>query len=305
MIIFGVQGIIFPLELFPRFILHRASPPFCSRYIFSSPLLVQLAVQGRNLLETSFLSTSSPLRLPFNLFLRLFLRLHFRSSRPSSSSWIFSLDLFLVNSNFFFDLIPPSDFLFICSSLSKLFPPDPLVALLFPFISVFIVFHFQLLAAPETSYPSFFISSFFFVFSFLFFLSSYKLYIQLFLNINLVSFSYFTFGRSLHREFRLPSSFLLSHVYILLLGVSSLKCRALQAPQSHLVIQLSEVEEGEYPFSLSFCAIHVQSSWRAIITKWTKREVLLTSSWHEPCGPSFAVSRKTCLHFYILANVRR
>lgn len=93
--------------------------------------------------------------------------------------------------------------------LSKLFPPDPLVALLFPFISVFIVFHFQLLAAPD---PSFFISSFFFVFSFLFFLSSYKLYIQLFLSINLVSFSYFTFGRSLHREFRLPSSFLLSHV---------------------------------------------------------------------------------------------
>lgn len=159
MIIFGVQGIIFPLELFPRFILHRASPPFCSRYIFSSPLLAQLAVQGRNLLETSFLSTSSPLRLPFNLFLRLFLRLHFRSSRPSSSSWIFSLGLFLVNANFFFDLIPPSDILFICSSLSKLFPPDPLVALLFPFISVFIVvFHFQLLAAPETSYPSFFIS---------------------------------------------------------------------------------------------------------------------------------------------------
>lgn len=145
----------------------------------------------------------------------------------------------------------------------------------------------------------------FFVFSFLSFLSSYKLYIQLFLSINLVSFSYFTFGRSFHREFRLPSSSLLSHVYILLLGVPSLKCRALQAPQSHLVIQLSEVEEGEYPFSLSFCAIHVQSSWRAIITKWTKREVLLTSSWHEPCGPSFAVSRKTCLHFYIFANVRR
>lgn len=174
MIIFGVQGIIFPLELFPRFILHRASPPFCSRYIFSSPLLAQLAVQGRNLLETSFLSTSSPLRLPFNLFLRLFLRLHFRSSRPSSSSWIFSLGLFLVNANFFFDLIPSSDILFICSSLSKLFPPDPLVALLFPFISVFVVFHFQLLVAPETSYPSFFISTFFFVFSFLFFLSSYK-----------------------------------------------------------------------------------------------------------------------------------
>lgn len=159
MIIFGVQGIIFPLELFPRFILHRASPPFCSRYIFSSPLLVQLAVQGRNLLETSFLSTSSPLRLPFNLFLRLFLRLHFRSSRPSSSSWIFSLDLFLVNSNFFFDLIPPSDFLFICSSLSPNFSLRTLSSRFFSLSSLFSsFFHFQLLAAPETSYPSFFIS---------------------------------------------------------------------------------------------------------------------------------------------------
>jgi len=116
MIIFDVQGIIFPLELFPRFILHRASLSFCSRYIFSSPLLVQFAVQGRNLLETSFLSTSSPLRLSFNLFLRPFLRLRFRSSRPSFSSWIFSSNLFLVHSNFFFDLIFSSYFLFICFS---------------------------------------------------------------------------------------------------------------------------------------------------------------------------------------------
>lgn len=306
MIIFGVQGIIFPLELFPRFILHRASPPFCSRYIFSSPLLVQLAVQGRNLLETSFLSTSSPLRLPFNLFLRLFLRLHFRSSRPSSSSWIFSLDLFLVNSNFFFDLIPPSDFLFICSSLSPNFSLRTLSSRFFSLSSLFSSFFIfnclplQKLHIPPSSYRILFC---FLISLFLVFVQ--KKYIQLFLSINPVSFSYFTFGRSLHREFRLPSSFLLSHVYILLLGVSSLKCRALQALQSHLVIQLSQVEEGEYPFSLSFCAIHVQSSWRAIITKWTKREVLLTSSWHEPCGPSFAVSRKTCLHFYIFANVRR
>lgn len=141
MIIFGVQGIIFPLELFPRFILHRASPPFCSRYIFSSPLLVQLAVQGRNLLETSFLSTSSPLRLPFNLFLRLFLRLHFRSSRPSSSSWIFSLDLFLVNSSFFFDLIPPSDFLFICPL--QTFPSGPSRRVSFPFHLCFHRFSFS------------------------------------------------------------------------------------------------------------------------------------------------------------------
>lgn len=151
MIIFGVQGIIFPLELFPRFILHRANPPFCSRYIFSSPLLVQLAVQGRNLLETSFLSTSSPLRLPFNLFLRPFLRLRFRSSRPPSSSWIFSPDFFLVHSNFFFDLV---FFLLIfhlfAPFLSKLFSPDP-VSFPFPFpfhfrsshISLSTTFHFK------------------------------------------------------------------------------------------------------------------------------------------------------------------
>lgn len=140
MIIFGVQGIIFPLELFPRFILHRASPSFCSRYIFSSPLLVQLAVQGRNLLETSFLSTSSPLRLPFNLFLRLFLRLRFRSSRPSSSSWIFSPDLFLVHSNFFFDLILPSYFPFVCLVSFQTFPPDFLS--FFFHLSVFSLFTF-------------------------------------------------------------------------------------------------------------------------------------------------------------------
>lgn len=147
MIIFGVQGIIFPLELFPRFILHRASPPFCSRYIFSSPLLVQLAVQGRNLLETSFLSTSSPLRLPFNLFLRPFLRLRFRSSRPSSSSWIFSLDSSssctqISSLTLFFLLI----FHLFAPFPSKLFSSDPVS---FPFhlcsshFSLSATFHFK------------------------------------------------------------------------------------------------------------------------------------------------------------------
>lgn len=147
MIIFGVQGIIFPLELFPRFILHRASPPFCSRYIFSSPLLVQLAVQGRNLLETSFLSTSSPLRLPFNLFLRPFLRLRFRSSRPSSSSWIFSPDLFLVHSN----LLRPHSFFSLSIYLFHFSPNfSPQVLFLFAFISVFPAFHFHLFFSPKT-----------------------------------------------------------------------------------------------------------------------------------------------------------
>lgn len=163
MIIFGVQGIIFPLELFPRFILHRARSPFCSRYIFSSPLLVQLTVQGRNLLETSFLSTSSPLRLPFNLFLRPFLRLRFRSSRSSSSSWIFSPDLFLVHSNFFFDLIPSSRFpvyLFhFFSNFALFFKQDPLS---FPFhLSVLL---FQLLSAPTSHFfPSIFLLTSFFL----------------------------------------------------------------------------------------------------------------------------------------------
>ena len=147
MIIFGVQGIIFPLELFPRFILHRASSPFCSRYIFSSPLLIHLAVQGRNLLETSFLSTSSPLRLPFNLFLRPFLRLRFRSSRPSSFLNIFSRSLpyalkFLRPYSFSFQ--------FICSILSKL-SFQILLLFFFSFSSPFILlgFHFQLLATPR------------------------------------------------------------------------------------------------------------------------------------------------------------
>lgn len=143
MIIFGVQGIIFPLELFPRFILHRASPPFCSRYIFSSPLLVQLAVQGRNLLETSFLSTSSPLHLPFNLFLRPFLRLRFRSSRPSSSSWIFSPDLFLVHSDFLFDLILSYYFSFYFVpnfSLSSIFFFPFLLCSSLVFLNFFLIF---------------------------------------------------------------------------------------------------------------------------------------------------------------------
>lgn len=265
MIIFGVQGIIFPLELFPRFILHRASSPFCSRYIFSSPLLVHLAVQGRNLLETSFLSTSSPLRLPFNLFLRPFLRLRFRSSRPSSSSWIFSPDLFLMHSNFFDLILSPSN-------LFALFSPNFLSRFYYYFSFPFHLrsfssfFTFNLLATPRTSF--FLCISFYFLislfclrttyalcyvqlfFSYYFFFSWYKFYFHSsYLWIILISFSYFTFGRSFY-QLRLPYSFLLPHVYILFLGVSFLKCRALQASQSHLVIQLSEVEEDEYPFSL-------------------------------------------------------
>lgn len=165
MIIFGVQGIIFPLELFPRFILHRASPPFCSRYIFSSPLLVQLAVQGRNLLETSFLSTSSPLHLPFNLFLRPFLRLRFRSSRPSSSSWIFSPDLFfLVHLDFFFDLILSYYFPF------YFFPFSPNFSL--QILSSSFIFPLSSLLSPRIP-----------LFSSYFFLSPCDLYIQIFFSI--------------------------------------------------------------------------------------------------------------------------
>lgn len=270
MIIFGVQGIIFPLELFPRFILHRASSPFCSRYIFSSPLLIHLAVQGRNLLETSFLSTSSPLRLPFNLFLRPFLRLRFRSSRPSSSSWIFSPDLFLMHSNFFDLILSPSN---LFALFSPNFPSKFYYCSSFPFHlrSFSSVFTFNCLPLREFNI---FLSLYFFLFSHFSFLPSYNLCIMLcimlcstifsyyfffswykfyflssYLWIILISFSYFTFGRSFY-QLRLPYSFLLPHVYILFLGVSFLKCRALQASQSHLVIQLSEVEEDEYPFSL-------------------------------------------------------
>lgn len=100
-----VQGIIFPLELslplslslFSRssFSTSREHSPFCSGYIFSSPLLAQLAVQGRNLLETSFLSTSSPLRLPFNLFLR-------PVPAPSFSKFKAFLDFLNVLSRHFF-----------------------------------------------------------------------------------------------------------------------------------------------------------------------------------------------------------
>lgn len=100
-----VQGIIFPLELslplslslFSRssFSTSREHSLFCSGYIFSSPLLAQLAVQGRNLLETSFLSTSSPLRLPFNLFLR-------PVPAPSFSKFKAFLDFLNVLSRHFF-----------------------------------------------------------------------------------------------------------------------------------------------------------------------------------------------------------
>lgn len=204
MIIFGVQGIIFPLELFPRFILHRASPPFCSRYIFSSPLLVQLAVQGRNLLETSFLSTSSPLHLPFNLFLRLFLRLRFRSSRPSSSSWIFSPDLFLVHSNFFFDLIPSSFSFSIC--LSHLFPNFFLRILPFFFhLSVFSLFTFNYFSLQELHiffsyvFPSVFLFfKIFFNFVMLILFYCYKFYV--FLSLMILVFFFSTFSQVLSIE---------------------------------------------------------------------------------------------------------
>lgn len=192
MIIFGVQGIIFPLELFPRFILHRASSPFCSRYIFSSPLLVHLAVQGRNLLETSFLSTSSPLRLPFNLFLRPFLRLRFRSSRPSSSSWIFSPDLFLMHSNFFDLILSPSNLLY---SLQTFFP-DSIIIFLFLFISVHSPRFSLSTACHSENLTSFFLCiSFYFLISLFCLRTTYALcYVQLvfyitsfFLGINFIS----------------------------------------------------------------------------------------------------------------------
>lgn len=65
-------------------------PSFCSCYIFSSPpSCVQLAVQGRNLLETSFLSTSSLLRLSLLIF--------FSSLVPASSFSKFKVLLFFVN----------------------------------------------------------------------------------------------------------------------------------------------------------------------------------------------------------------
>lgn len=321
MIIFGVQGIIFPLELFPRFILHRASPPFCSRYIFSSPLLVQLAVQGRNLLETSFLSTSSPLRLPFNLFLQSFLHLRFRSSRSSSSSCIFSPDLFLVHSNFFLDLAPLVSHLFI-PLVPKTFPPHPLVALLS--LSFLLFPFFTLSNASRSENFTTLLLRFTFIFSFLFFswyrtctniLQNYfyfpyyilHLFISSYLWTISVSFSRFTFARSFHREIRLVSS-VAAHLRPssrrFLFEVS---CPPGSAITSSYPVVWSR--GGRVPFLVvvtnPFCAVHVQSSWRAIITKWTKRKVLLTSSWHEPCGPSLGISRKTCLHFYFFANVRR
>lgn len=75
------------------------------------------------------------------------------------------------------------------------------------------------------------------------------------------------------------------------LAFSSVKRHTPQAPQSHLVIQLSET---------SFY-VHVQSLWRAIITKWTKRKVLLTSSCDtSPAAPySCRVSGDTFFPMYM------
>lgn len=77
--------------------------------------------------------------------------------------------------------------------------------------------------------------------------------------------SYFTFAYSFDREFRSLShfflfSFTLPFFFLLLLSVSSLTRRALQAPQSYLVIQLFDVEKGEYPFSLSLRTLSVPST---------------------------------------------
>lgn len=131
-----VQGIIFPLELslplslslFSRssFSTSREHSPFCSGYIFSSPLLAQLAVQGRNLLETSFLSTSSPLRLPFNLFLR-------PVPAPSFSKFKAFLDFLNVLSRHFF-LVYQRVYFFV----SILYPLSPRL-----FHPLHIVFHFS------------------------------------------------------------------------------------------------------------------------------------------------------------------
>lgn len=77
--------------------------------------------------------------------------------------------------------------------------------------------------------------------------------------------SYFTFAYFFDREFRSLShlflfSFTLPFFFLLLLSVSSLTRRALQAPQSYLVIQLFDVEKGEYPFSLSLRTLSVPST---------------------------------------------
>lgn len=148
-----VQGIIFPLELsLSLFLFSRARSsfstshehsPFCSGYIFSSPLLAQLAVQGRNLLETSFLSTSSPLRLPFNLFLR-------PVPAPSFSKFKAFLHFLNVLSRHFF-LVYQRVYFFV----------NPLSPFSSSFPSAHIVFHFSRnLVLQILSWFFFFFSSF-------------------------------------------------------------------------------------------------------------------------------------------------
>lgn len=221
--------------------------------------------------------------------------------------------------------LPTSSSYIQISSTSQTFPPDPFVTFLFSFIPVLPLFTFKSRSKNFTF--SFLRILFYFLISF--FLSWYSLYIQTFYII--ISFPYYKFYVSFIFSFRLIFEWFRSPFHISLsLTPSTEKFVLFLLAASHLRPSsrrfLFEVScppgsaitssypvvwspGGRVPFLVvvtnPFCAIHVQSSGRAIITKWTKREVLLTSSWHEPCGPLLAVSRKTCLHFYFFANVRR
>lgn len=298
-----VQGIIFPLELslflflFSRARSSFSTSPFCSGYIFSSPLLAQLAVQGRNLLETSFLSTSSPLRLPFNLFLR-------PVPAPSFSKFKAFLHFlnalcqhfFLVYQRVFFrqSFIPfPSLFsihLHRVSFLSKSCLTDSSAVFLIPysFFSSSVAPTVKLFCFPPTLRFENFIPllEFFFIFSpcFSFFLifkfltlvifSSWVLlllmlgckFVLLFVSyfLNKANFLFMSFSvvffPSRSASF-LSLSFSSSSRRFLLEVIPSRNL------QSHLVIQLSEVEKDEYPFPLlrALSIVHVQSSWQIIV----------------------------------------
>jgi len=200
--------------------------------------------------------------------------------------------------------------------------PDSLV---FLFISVFLVF--QLLAASRTSHLSFFIS-FSFLFSYYFFGFHITYIFNYFVNITFFScykffYVHFLFSFRLIFEwvwssfvfFTSLSSVLFTSPLFLLVALHPSSRRFLfevSCPPGSAITSSYPVvwsREGRVPFLVvvtnPFCAIHVQSSWWAIITKWTKREVLLTSSWYEPYGFSLAVLQKTCFYFSFLANVRR
>lgn len=252
------------------FSIARERPSFCSRYIFSSPLLVQLAVQGRNLLETSFLSTSSPLRLPFNLFLRPFLRLRFRSSRPSSSSCIF-----------------PSDLSSSCTRISS--PYSSVSISLLAYISflcqIFLYgfFHpplsfscFLIVSASSSSFTlREFVSSFssifdkqltfFFqnlsdLFLLLFFFKNFaSRFILFFFWTTLVLFSYSAFVCPF--QSRLTYSCSLHSVFVLRRFLFQIPCLPGSAITSSY--PLSEVVELEFPLvrvaANSFCTVHIQS----------------------------------------------